>query len=161
MTALLHTHIPVLPSRRRQGPRHLRPGRPPGPRGHRSHQRLRLGPADRHPGQGPHPDRADVLLAGFPRTCPITCSAPIWPTWGRTSPAPEPELRGPVLPGAQDAGGADRVRGARLPGRFGLEGVSADGRVCGLRSAGGLARRPTSFPNRSSLPRPRRRAATM
>ena len=46
----------------RQGPRHLRPGRPAAAGEHRSDQRVRLGAADRHSRQGPRADAAEPLL---------------------------------------------------------------------------------------------------
>ena len=73
---LLQSQVPGF-RRARQGARRVRPRRHARHRRHRPHQRVRLGPAHRHPGQGPRPHRADALLVELARTCRTTCSAPI------------------------------------------------------------------------------------
>ena len=59
-----------------------------------------------------------------------------------------------------DRAGADRMRGARLPVRIGLEGISADRQRLRRRAAGRACANPTGCPSRSSRRRPRPRAAT-
>ena len=122
MPPLLESQVPGYPVPPRQGPRRVRPRRPAGHRRHGSHQRLRLGAADADPRQGPRADGADAVLAGNAGAAespaqhgPAGHAAGLRRTRGGAG--------GPDVPGAQGAGGADRVRGARLPGRLRLEGV--------------------------------------
>ncbi len=113
------------PGSPRQGPRHLRPRRSPADRRHRSHFGLRLRARLGHPGQGQGPDadlgvlvrpdagdRAesrdlDRRRATFPPSCRGRCG----------------DARRTVDARPQDRTAADRMRGARLPVRIGLEGL--------------------------------------
>ena len=124
-----------------QGPRHLRRRRRPGAaRRDRPHQRVRRGPAQPDPGQGPRPDGAHAVLAR---------------THDRRRPQPPRERRPARLPRAvpqragarrprdarhQGAGDPRRVRGARLPHGFGAQAVPGRGSRLRRRAAGGAGR---------------------
>ena len=62
--------------------------------------------------------------------------------------------------GAQDGGRADRMRGARLSVRLGLEGIQAKRHGLRHQAAAGLDARATSCRSRSSRRPPRKKAAT-
>ena len=124
-----------------QGPRHLRRRRRPGAaRRDRPHQRLRRGPAQPDPGQGPRPDGPHAVLAR---------------THDRRRPQPPRERRPARLPRAvpqragarrprdarhQGAGDPRRVRGARLPHGFGAQAVPGRGSRLRRRAARGACR---------------------
>ena len=138
MTALLHTHIPVLPWRRGK----VRDVYDLG-------DRLVIVATDRIsafdwvlptgiPDKGRILTALTLLLARFP----ARAASPAQHRPGRHGSGFRRGQRragGPLLPGAQDTGGADRVRGARLPGRVGLEGVSAAWPGVRAAAAGGPA----------------------
>src|SRR5882672_58564 len=101
-----------------QGARQLRPGGLPADRLDRSNLRLRSHPPERHPGQGegPEPD-LDLLVRDDGRAGPKSSEGA---QGGAVSRTPGAARRGPWRSlgrreTSRDA--ADRVRGARLPGR--------------------------------------------
>ena len=85
------------------------------------HQRLRLGAADRHPGQGPRADRPHRVLAEFSRLPAPPAEHRPRQTCRRAVPPGRPGRPHHARP--QGGGGAVRVRGPRLPGRVRVEGV--------------------------------------
>ena len=62
--------------------------------------------------------------------------------------------------GPQVPGRADRMRGARLPGWLGLEGIPGSGQRSAASGCRPGCGKPTSCPNRSSRRPPRRRPGT-
>ncbi len=126
----------------RQGPRHLRPRRPPPAGRDRPALGLRPHPAAGDPRQGPDPHPAHQLLDGAPRR--------------PDRPEPPPRHRGRRLPGrasplcraarrpgggrAQGGGCRLRVRGARFSRRQRLQGVPGGGTACGIALPPGLER---------------------
>src|SRR5260370_1636347 len=95
-----------------EGPRAVRPRRRAAPaRGLRPHLHLRRRAADRHPGQGPGPDRPGRLLVrAHPPDLP---QPPVGPPAGRPLHPVPPPREAPA-----------RLHGARLSLRLGLEGLS-------------------------------------